>query len=161
MFFDKFGIYLKLLEGKFVNAETVTAMLQRDRREWDLLTKILDAHPEGNLHDLLSPPFSSRDVYAHLGRWIDHSNGHMGMYLREGKMSDEMANPYDINFRWQLEDTKLTLGEARKLAQDAFARRIELIKSVPLDRWDKTLEKIASYDGSKHLSAHRGYVRAK
>ncbi len=44
-----------------MDAEAVAAMLREDRAQWEALTAVLDAHPEGSLHDA-SSPWTSRDV---------------------------------------------------------------------------------------------------
>jgi hypothetical protein len=81
----------------------------------------------------------------------------------EAKLAGETFPPVpgdfdEINARWQQEDSRLTLAEAREKAQKEFERRKRLIESVPDERWDRELESIARADGAEHLSAHRSYI---
>jgi len=52
----------------------------------------------------------------------------------------------------------MSLDEARNRAYEVFNRRLAIIASIPRDRWDEVLEKIASYDGAEHLAAHRKFI---
>ncbi|XUW99695.1 MAG: hypothetical protein TUN42_07325 [Dehalogenimonas sp.] len=65
-----------MLEDTMMNIETITEMIRMDRAEWQSLTELLDEHPHANLHKS-GPPWTSRDVYAHLARWISYSNKDM------------------------------------------------------------------------------------
>ena len=141
-----------------MNKEQVAKMLSDDRAEWDRLVVLLDAHPNVVVHGPPSPPWMSRDVYAHLARWLDYSNHDMESYLAGRPVSAAIDDIEGINARWQKEDSGLSLTEACLRAHRAFANRLALVASIPLDRWDKELERIASYDGSSHLSLHRGYI---
>jgi hypothetical protein len=142
-----------------MNSESLQEMIRKDNLEWESLTAVLDSHPAEKLYGLDSAPWSSRDVYAHLARWIEHSNQAMEAY-REGRtISHPPGTDDEINERWRLEDRVLTLAEARKKACEAFDQRLRIIRTVPLELWDNELEKIVLYDGWAHFSAHRGYVR--
>ncbi|KTB49290.1 hypothetical protein DEALK_02030 [Dehalogenimonas alkenigignens] len=140
-----------------MNMETVVEMIRMDRVEWDLLTGILDDHPHHNLHGSGSP-WTSRDVYAHLARWISYSNNDMEACCAGREISPPIENIEEMNSGWHQEDSRMTLAEARQKAHDAFNRRILIIQSIRPDRWNKDLEKIARYDGVGHLSAHRSYI---
>jgi len=144
-----------------VDQAAVTQMLSRDRAEWNLLVAILDAHPDEVLHKPESPPWTSRDIYAHLARWLNHSNKDMETYCAGGSDSPPIDNADEINYWWQQEDSELSLAEARERAFEAFEKRLQIIASIQPDQWDKELERIARYDGSEHLSAHRGYICVK
>ena len=63
------------------------------------------------------------------------------------RVSAPIADIEGVNSRWQEEDSRLSLAEARLKAHRAFARRLTIIASILLERWDKELEKIARYDG--------------
>jgi hypothetical protein len=144
-----------------MNAESLQEMLRKDRLEWASFTAVLDSHPEEKLYGLDSAPWSNRDVYAHLTRWMEHSNQARESY-REGRtLSHPSGTDDEINERWRLEDKGLTLAEARIKACAAFDQRLQIIRTVPLELWDKKLEEIVLYDGWMHFSAHRGYVRTK
>lgn len=141
-----------------MDAEAVAAMLREDRVEWEALIAVLEADPEERLHNASSPPWTSRDVYAHLARWIEHSTDAL-----EGRLAGRAFPPLEgtddeINARWQQEDGGLSLGEARERAQQAFERRLGAIEGVPTDRWDEMLEAIARADGAEHYAGHRSYI---
>lgn len=141
-----------------MDAEAVAAMLREDRAEWEALVVVLEAHPEGPLHDRESPDWNSRDVYAHLARWIEHSTAHLRAHLEGRPFPNLKGTDDEINARWQREDSGLSLDEAREWARTAFERRIQAIQAVPPDRWDDALEKIARADGAQHYKDHREYV---
>jgi Flavin reductase like domain len=54
-----------------IDAADPLEMLREDRAEWDALVVLLDAHPRQALHRGTSV-WTSRDIYAHLARWIEH-----------------------------------------------------------------------------------------
>jgi hypothetical protein len=141
-----------------MNKKMVTQMIAKDRVEWGLLTVILDAHSTEVLHAPPSPPWTSRDIYAHLARWLNNSNKDMEAYCSGGPLSPAVDNFEEVNSRWQKEDSSMSLAEARKKASEAFNKRLNILESIPLNKWDKKLERIANYDGSEHLAAHRGYI---
>ena len=137
----------------------VTQMIARDRVEWDRLTAVLDAHPGDVLHKA-GAPWTSRDIYAHLARWLVHSNADMEAHRAGLPISppSDAADAEAINARWQKEDAVLTLVEARARAFGAFERRDQIIRSIRADEWDSTLERICHYDGWAHLEMHRRYI---
>jgi hypothetical protein len=138
---------------------TTQAMLREDREEWRALCAVLDAHPEGPLHDPESPAWTARDVYTHLARWMERSTEALGAWLADGSVLSPLDGTDDeINARWQAEDSGLSLDEARAQAQRAFDRLHQAIEAVPLDRWDAMVEAIARADGSEHYRAHRGFI---
>jgi hypothetical protein len=142
-----------------MNMEMITEMSRKDCLEWELLTAVLDTHPEESLHGPNSPSWVSRDVYAHLARWINYSNRDMEAYCAGRSISPPIKNAEGLNSRWQQEDSWMTLPEARKRAHDAFAQRLHIIQSIPLNQWDKELGRIVHYDGAEHFAAHRSYIR--
>jgi hypothetical protein len=141
--------------------KTITEIILKDRLEWELLTAILDAHPEESLHSPNSPSWASRDIYAHLARWINYSNQEMEAYSVRESLSLPINNAEELNLQWQQEDSRMTFQEARKKAQEAFNQRLRILQSIPLNRWDRDLEKIAHYDGAEHFAAHRSYIYIK
>jgi hypothetical protein len=66
----------------------------------------------------------------------------------------------EINARWQQEDATLSFDDARRLAQRAFDRRLEVLQSTPADRWNPLLDAIAHADGHAHMAAHRRYIKS-
>ena len=141
-----------------MNSEQITEMLLKDLLEWELLTSELDAHPQESLHDRQSPIWTSRDVYAHLARWINHSNNNIKAYSAGRSLTSLEGTGDEINARWQKEDSTMSLEEARSKAFKAFEQRLHLIRSIPEKRWDEELEKIVRYDGFDHYAAHRSYI---
>ncbi len=141
-----------------MDAEAIAVMLQEDRAQWEALTAVLDAHPEGSLHDPNSPLWTSRDVYAHLSRWIERSTSELKARLAGRALPPLEGTDDEINARWQQEDSGLCLGEARERAQQAFERRLRAIEGVPTDHWDEMLRAIARADGAEHYAGHRSYI---
>ncbi len=138
-----------------MDTEAVTAMLREDRVEWGALVAVLEAHAGESLHDVSSPLWTSRDVYAHLARWLGHSTDELEARLGVRTFTRLEGTDDEINARWQQEDSGLSLGEARERARMAFERWLRTIKGVPTGRWDEGLEKIARADGSEHYAGHR------
>ena len=141
-----------------MDRESVVDMLREDTAEWANLVAMLETHPDKSLHDPASPPWNSRDVYAHIARWMEHSNATLEARLASRTLPPIPGTDDEINARWQREDSRLSLAEAREKAQKAFERRKRLIESVPEERWDKELESIARADGVEHIAAHRSYI---
>jgi hypothetical protein len=141
-----------------VKAETVAVMLRDDRAEWEALVDGLAARPEERLHDSGSSPWTSRDVYAHLARWIAHSTARLEARLAGRTLPPLEGTDDEINARWQQEDSGLSLGEAREHAEAAFERRLRAIEAVPADHWDEEIERIARADGAEHYRGHRSYI---
>jgi hypothetical protein len=142
-----------------LNREQVKEMLKKDRLEWESLTRVLDAHPEESLHDPKTPLWISRDVYAHLARWNEHSNKNIKAYCAGRSVTSLEGTDEEINAGWQKEDSQLSFDEARQKAGRAFNQRMRIIRAIPESRWDKELEKIVQFDGFSHYAAHRGYIR--
>jgi hypothetical protein len=144
-----------------MNKEQISEMLKKDRLAWESLTRILDALPEESLHDPDTTAWNSRDVYAHLARWNEHSNKNIKAYCTGRSLTKNEGTDEEINARWKQEDCRLSLDEARQKAVKAFEQRMRIIRAVPESRWDEELEKIVHYDGYEHYMAHRGYIRFK
>ena len=97
-----------------MNTEQVKTLLAIDLIVWNELACLLEKHPDENLHDSSSPPWTSRDVYAHFARWLNHSNVCIESYSAGRELPQLEASPLEMNDRWQKEDRKLTLAEARR-----------------------------------------------
>jgi hypothetical protein len=141
-----------------MNTEEVKAMLCTDHIVWNALVCLLEKHPEENLHDPASPPWTSRDVYAHLARWLGHSNACIEACCAGRELPQLEAPPLEMNTRWQREDSRMGLDEARQRAQDAFCRRMGIIEAIPLSKWDDNLKRMARYDGAWHYAKHINYI---
>ena len=146
-----------------MDAEGVAAMLGEDRAEWDALVAVLEAHPEGPLHDPNSPEFTSRDVYAHLAQMMEGSTRQMEAKLAGGTIPNPWPKELtedEVNARIQQQHSHMSLEEARAWAQRAFDGLLRAIESVPFDRWDGELEFYARADGADHYRGHRSYITA-
>jgi hypothetical protein len=141
-----------------VDTEALASMLGEDRDEWEALVAVLEAHPEESLHDAGSPPWTSRDVYAHLARWIERSTAHLEARLAGRTLPPLEGTDDEINARWQQEDSRLSLDEARQRARTAFERRLRAVDAAPIDRWNEELQAIARADGAEHYRGHRSYI---
>lgn len=142
-----------------MNQTKISELIISDRKEWQLLVSALDAHPGKTLHAAPSAPWNSRDVYAHLARWIEYSNREIKAYLAGHNLSPPISNPEEINARWQMQDGQKSLFEARQKAFEAFEERMQTLRSIPLERWDFKLEKMVEYDGAEHYKMHRNYIQ--
>ena len=142
-----------------MDPEVVQQLLREDREEWQALCAVLDAHPEGPLHDPESPEWTARDVYAHLARWMGRSTDGLEAWLASRTILPPQEGTDDeINARWQAEDGRLRPDEAREWAQRAFDRLHQAIEAVPLERWDGVVDAIAHADGAEHYANHRKYI---
>ena len=139
----------------------VAAMLTDDRALWDELGVALEAHAQESLHAEGSPQWVSRDVYAHLARWMEHSTADFVARLEGGSVPPIPGTDDEINARWQAEDSRLTLNEARAWGQRAFDARVRAIEAVPAERWDVILNAVARADGSEHYAAHLSFIVAE
>ena len=143
-----------------MNTDKVQAMLRIDRIGWDALVSLLDTRPGESLHDPASPRWTSRDVYAHFARWLNHSNACIEACCAGRELPSLDGTPEEMNTRWQREDSRMSLDDAREKALTAFARRMDIIASIPPDKWDEELERIVRYDGAAHYTQHLNYIVA-
>lgn len=136
------------------------AMLRDDQAAWEELVAVLESHPAEVLHAPGSSwQWTSRDVYAHMARWLTRSMDELEALLAgRGPLPRLQGTEDETNRRWQREDSGLSLEEARARARAAFQRRVHLIESVRPEAWTPALERIARYDGAEHYRAHRGYI---
>jgi hypothetical protein len=141
-----------------MNAEQIKALLSIDLIVWDELAWLLEKHPEENLHAAGSTPWNSRDVYAHLARWLNRSSAHIEAYCNGKKLPEFPASPEEMNDIWQREDSSLTLAEARTKAGVALANRLAAVEAIPTDKWDTEMHRIVSFDGATHYAMHINYI---
>jgi hypothetical protein len=141
-----------------MDARKISEIILEDRRQWQILVSVLDAHHGQTLHGTADNPWKSQDVYAHLARWLERSNQHMQAYILGHNLSPNISNPEEMNELWKMEDCHMSLEEARAKGQRAFDERIRILHSIPQEKWDFKLEKIAAYDGAEHYKAHRQYI---
>ena len=144
-----------------MDAVAIAEMLRKDRHEWRKLATMLEAHPDEPLHDPNSPTWTSRDIYAHLARWMERTTEQLKAELAGQPLPPIPGTDDEINARWQAEDSHLSLEQAREWAQQAFDHRIRAIESVPGDQWNDTREAIARGDGDEHYAAHLSYILVK
>jgi len=143
-----------------MNAGLIEKMLNEDKNEWEAFVALLDSHPEENLHDPESPPWTNRDVFAHLARWTIYSIEQL-----EGRIAGRKPPSLDdtideINIRWQIEDSRISLVEARERAIEAYEKWARTIESVPPEYWSEELELLAGITDGKHwhYALHRKYI---
>lgn len=143
-----------------MNADDIAAMIAEDREEWDKLTAMLDAHPEGALHDPESPDWTARDVYTHIAAMMEGSTSLIEDRLagRPHRKVYEGSDEDDTNARIQAKYSHLSFDEARAWAHRAFGGLIAAIESVPEDRWDEWFEFYARADGADHYRGHMSYI---
>lgn len=141
-----------------MNQKDVKTLLTVDLIVWNELACLLEKHPDENLHDNSSPPWTSRDVYAHFARWLNRSNAHIEAYCAGKKLPELPDLPEKMNDIWQKEDSGLTLAEARRKAGVALASRMAAVESIPPDKWDREMFKLVSIDGATHYAAHINYI---
>jgi hypothetical protein len=142
-----------------MDALKISEIILEDRRQWQLLVATLDAHFDKALHGTPANPWKSQDVYAHLARWLENSNRDMNAYLQGHNLSPPIGNTEELNALWQMEDCHLSLADARFKAHQAFDERLRILHSIPLEKWDFKLEKLAEYDGAEHYKAHLNYIK--
>jgi hypothetical protein len=133
-------------------------MIREDRAEWQALVAALEAQADEPASTNGLSSWTSRDVFAHLARWMEHSTDDLEARLRGEPPPSLEGNDDEINARWQQKDVHLSLGQAREWAHQAFDRRVRAIQSVPAHRWDRMLDAVARADGSQHYRAHRRYI---
>ncbi len=143
-----------------MDSVTLAEMLRRDHEEWAALVAVLDARPTGAVHDPESPSWQARDVYSHFTRWIHRSTDELEARADGRTLARLEGSDDEINARWQGEDARLTLDEARSRAQAAFDRRVAVVRAVAKDRWHDGLAAIVYADGYEHIAAHRRYIEA-
>jgi hypothetical protein len=140
-----------------MNSEQVKALLTTDLIIWNELACLLEKHPDVNLHDK-GIPWTSRDVYAHLARWLNHNNVCIEAYCAGKEQPQLLAAPEAMNDIWQKEDSRLTLAQARTKAGVAFTSRLVAIESIPPDKWDAEMSRLVSVDGAVHYAMHMNYI---
>jgi hypothetical protein len=138
--------------------EDVEIMQRIDSIVWNELVSLLTAHPEESLHAPTSPKWKSRDVFAHMARWLNYSNNLIEDYCATGALPDSGAFIEELNARWQREDRGVELKDAKEKALAEFSRRQRIIASIPLDKWNEKLWRTVSYDGATHYAAHLNYI---
>jgi hypothetical protein len=141
-----------------MNAEQLKAYITIDLTMWNELACLLEKHPDVNLH-AKGIPWNSRDIYAHLARWLNRSNAHIEAYCRGEKLPELPVSPEEMNDIWQQEDKALTMAEARTKAGVAFTSRMVVIEAIPPDKWDAELWKLVNFDGATHYAMHMNYIK--
>ena len=141
-----------------MNSEVVKTMITVDLIVWDELTCLLEKHPDENLHAPGSPPWTSRDVYAHFARWLNRSSMHIEAYCAGKELPQFSKSPEEMNDIWQKEDSALTLAQARTKAGVALANRLAAVESIPPDKWDAEMLKLVNFDGASHYAKHINYI---
>ena len=143
-----------------MDAAKIRAQVADDRAEWARLQALLDAHPDGPLHDPEAPDWTSRDVYTHLAHMMQWTAEEIERVAADEpqRSTDTGISEDDWNRRLRERYQHMTLEEARKWANGAFEYRERAIESVPLERWDDELVEVASHDGADHFRGHLSYL---
>ncbi len=141
-----------------MDVAAIEKMLNEGRSEWEALVTLLDTHPEENLHDPASPPWTSRDVYAHLTRWTNYLMDQLEAKLANREFPILEGTIDEVNISWQQEDCRLSLPEARERAIQALEKLERTIRTVPPERWNKELESLAMRGNGRHYAEHRSYI---
>ena len=143
-----------------MDAAIIRAQVEDDRAEWARLRALLDAHPDGPLHDPESPDWTSRDVYTHLAQMMQWTAKEIECVASgEPKRTyDTSVSEDDWNAQLRERYRHMSLEEGRKWANEAFEHRERAIESGPLDRWDDELVEVASHDGADHFRGHLSYL---
>jgi hypothetical protein len=138
--------------------EDVEILQRIDSIVWNELVSVLTTHPEESLHATTSPEWTSKDVFAHMARWLNYSNNLIENYCVTGELPDSGDLVDELNTRWQREDKGMELEDAKGKAFAEFSRRQRIIASIPLDKWNDKVRRAISYDGATHYAAHLNYI---
>jgi hypothetical protein len=141
-----------------MNPEAIKTMLTVDLMVWNELACLLEKHPKENLHAEGSLPWTARDVYAHLTRWLNHNNACIEAYSAGRDLPVLPEVPEAMNDIWQKKDCRMSLARARTKAGVALASRIAVIEAVPPEKWDAEMYRLVSYDGAAHYAKHIEYI---
>lgn len=146
-------------EVQIMEAEAVQELIREDRTAWAALVVVLEAHPDGALHDPESPEWTSRDVYTHLASMMEGTTKTLQDRLAGKPKPDYSHIDEDRwNAHLQKKHAHMSLEEARSWASRALDERCAAFEAVPLERWDDELREIASHDGADHFRGHSSYI---
>ena len=144
-----------------MDADTVEAMVREDRAARAALVEMLEAHPDGPLHDPESPEWTSRDVYTHLASMMEGTTRTLQDSLAGKPKPDYSGIDEDRwNAHLQKKHSHMSLDEARSWADRMLDERCQAFEAVPLERWDDELREIVSHDGAGHFRGHLRYIAA-
>ena len=130
-----------------MNQKAIETLLQEDEKAWRELCTVLDAHPDVNLHNPASKPWNSRDVYAHMARWLEYNAAKVKAVTENKPIPIIGESVEEVNNRWEEEDASLSLEEARRRAQNAYKIRKNVLKSIPSSAWSIEVIELAHIDG--------------
>lgn len=134
-------------------------MFTHESAGWERLTGVLDATPEGRLHlGDGGVEWESRDVYAHLERWMAVQFPRVEAYLETGEVPELEAPTDELNARWTPEDRALSFEEARRrafLTRDRFVRRM---REVPVAKWNARLVSLCAGNSAGHYAEHLEWI---
>ncbi len=130
------------------------AMLAHGDAVWEQLSRALDARPEVVLHGPPNPPWTSREIYAHLGRWTAHTVEVVSC-LRAGEAAPVIEGDDDaINARWAAEDTSLTTADARARCVAGREALLALLRQLSDEEWGRFGRRCAEDVDGSHYQAH-------
>ena len=136
----------------------IEALLAADDRAWAELTAVLEANPDVNLHAPGSKPWNSRDVYAHLARWLEFNAAKVNALVAGRDVPVPGKSVEDVNAKWEAEDASLNLEEARQWAAMAYEVRKRAVKAIPASRWNREMEDAVRLEGASHFREHLFWV---
>ncbi len=135
-------------------------LLTEGAQVWDQLDALLRQHATTpNLHAEGAAEWSSRDVYAHLARWIGRT---VEQVQRKSAGVDWLppltGTDDEINERWAAEDRALTLKQAREwcIATTETLRR--LIEDLSVDQWNRFGRRCMEDIDGGHYRAHIEFI---
>jgi hypothetical protein len=146
------------MTGSNMKREYVAVIQRVDAVVWKELVSVLTKYPTESLHEAKSPKWTSKDVFAHMTRWLKHCNDKMEAYCAGKPLPKLESTPEEMNAKWKREDRDKSLAEVKETAQLEFKRRQRLLDAIPLKKWDEELMQIQGYDGANHFAAHLNYI---
>jgi hypothetical protein len=136
-------------------------ILWEDRECWEKLVLALDAHPSGSVSSPGTPVWTSRDVYAHMSRWMDFNVHAIGELVAGHRFPRLTKTTDEINNAWQIEDSHLTLAEARARAHNSYEKWMCTLEALPVTQLTGIIERVVRAGGTEHYREHLGYMGGK
>jgi hypothetical protein len=134
----------------------VAGLLKDDAELWARTVVALDASPDDASHQE-GEPWTVRDVWAHLGRWMARSADVVEAHLA-GTPLEPITDFDSINAEWQAQDAGLSRSEARSGAFAAHERIRRLMESLSPTVWDGTAYRSLRANTSEHYLEHLEYM---
>ncbi len=137
----------------------VRGELAHESVEWERLTALLDARPEGVLHSGEDgQDWTARDIYTHLERWMTTNIPRVQTFASTGAVPDLPASVDELNARWIEQDRDVAFPEARRrafLARDRFA---DTVRDLPAAQWTTRIAALYHGNARGHYLEHLDYI---